>query len=129
MAIAFWVIGLITLLIMKTQDYKYIFLLSVYGMEVVLTIIERLLLKENIFEAHRRHLYQLLPMKKSFASADKFCLCFGTGNYKFIFNTFTLGNLDYYSCDFYSVGIIYLALKWSLKNNINYNNTDSRNKL
>jgi hypothetical protein len=64
MGIGFWVIGLITLLIMKTQDYKYILLLSIYGMEVVLTIMERLLLKENIFEAHRRHLYQLLPMKK-----------------------------------------------------------------
>jgi hypothetical protein len=69
MAIAFWVIGLITLLIMKTQDYKYIFLLSVYGIEVVLTIIERLLLKENIFEAHRRHLYQL------FANEKKFRIC------------------------------------------------------
>lgn len=60
MGIGFWVIALTTLLIMKTQDYKYILLFSVYGMEVVLTIIERLLLKENIFEAHRRHLYQLL---------------------------------------------------------------------
>jgi UDP-N-acetylmuramyl pentapeptide phosphotransferase/UDP-N-acetylglucosamine-1-phosphate transferase len=64
MGIGFWIIALITLLIMKTQDYKYILLFSVYGMEVVLTIIERLLLKENIFEAHRRHLYQLLANEK-----------------------------------------------------------------
>ncbi|WP_346984325.1 glycosyltransferase family 4 protein [Chryseobacterium sp. POE27] len=64
MGIGFWIIALITLLIMKTQDYKYILLFSVYGMEVVLTIIERLLLKENIFEAHRRHLYQLLVNEK-----------------------------------------------------------------
>lgn len=64
MGIGFWLIALITLLIMKTQDYKYILLFSVYGMEVVLTIIERLLLKENIFEAHRRHLYQLLANEK-----------------------------------------------------------------
>ncbi|SEM12107.1 UDP-N-acetylmuramyl pentapeptide phosphotransferase/UDP-N-acetylglucosamine-1-phosphate transferase [Chryseobacterium taichungense] len=64
MGIGFWVIGLVTLLIMKTQDYKYILLFSVYGMEVVLTIIERLSLKENIFEAHRRHLYQLLANEK-----------------------------------------------------------------
>ncbi|WP_084085196.1 MraY family glycosyltransferase [Chryseobacterium sp. YR221] len=59
MGIGFWVIGLITLLIMRTGEYKYILLLAIYGMEVVLTIIERILLKENIFEAHRRHLYQL----------------------------------------------------------------------
>lgn len=64
MGIGFWLIALITLLIMKTQDYKYILLFSVYGMEVVLTIIERLSLKENIFEAHRRHLYQLLANEK-----------------------------------------------------------------
>ncbi|PKF74315.1 MraY family glycosyltransferase [Chryseobacterium sp. PMSZPI] len=64
MGIGFWVIGLITLLIMRTGEYKYILLLSIYGMEVVLTIIERILLKENIFEAHRRHLYQLFANEK-----------------------------------------------------------------
>lgn len=64
MGIGFWVIGLITLLIMKTGEYKYILLLSIYGIEVVLTIMERILLKENIFEAHRRHLYQLFANEK-----------------------------------------------------------------
>nr|WP_315026712.1 glycosyltransferase family 4 protein [uncultured Chryseobacterium sp.] len=64
MGIGFWIIGLITLLIMRTGEYKYILLLSIYGMEVVLTIMERLLLKENIFEAHRRHLYQLFANEK-----------------------------------------------------------------
>lgn len=64
MGIGFWVIGLITLLIMRTGEYKYILLLAIYGMEVVLTIIERILLKENIFEAHRRHLYQLFANEK-----------------------------------------------------------------
>lgn len=58
--IAFWVIALLGLLIAKTNDFKYIFFLSVYGIEVIFTILERLKLKENIFEAHRRHLYQLL---------------------------------------------------------------------
>ncbi|WP_228459235.1 MraY family glycosyltransferase [Chryseobacterium carnipullorum] len=66
MGIGFWVIGLITLLIMRTEEYKYILLLSIYGMEVVLTITERILLKENIFEAHRRHLYQLFANEKKF---------------------------------------------------------------
>ncbi|WP_449401111.1 UDP-GlcNAc--UDP-phosphate GlcNAc-1-phosphate transferase [Chryseobacterium wanjuense] len=56
MGIGFWVIALITLLIMKTQDYKYILLLTVYGMEVVLTIVERLLLKENILK-HTEDIY------------------------------------------------------------------------
>ncbi|KPE49891.1 UDP-GlcNAc--UDP-phosphate GlcNAc-1-phosphate transferase [Chryseobacterium indologenes] len=64
MGIGFWVIGLIALLIMRTGEYKFILLLAIYGMEVVLTIIERILLKENIFEAHRRHLYQLFANEK-----------------------------------------------------------------
>ena len=64
MGIAFWVIALVTLLIIETEQLKYILLLTVYGVEVTFTIMERLLLKENIFEAHRRHLYQLLANEK-----------------------------------------------------------------
>ncbi|MDN4013560.1 glycosyltransferase family 4 protein [Chryseobacterium gambrini] len=116
MAIAFWVIGLITLLIMKTQDYKYIFLLSVYGIEVVLTIVERLLLKENIFEAHRRHLYQLFANEKK---VSHLLISFVYALVQAIINLFLI-----YShwaiwiiipVIFIPVGIIYLGLKWSLK--------------
>ncbi|ACU08374.1 glycosyl transferase, family 4 [Flavobacteriaceae bacterium 3519-10] len=59
MGIAFWVIALLGLLILKTGELKWILFLSVYGVEVIATLLERLKLKENIFEAHRRHLYQL----------------------------------------------------------------------
>ena len=64
MGIAFWVLGLLGLLIIKTQEMKYLLFLTVYGTDVVLTILERLKLKENIFEAHRRHLYQLFANEK-----------------------------------------------------------------
>ena len=64
MGIAFWVLGLLGLLMIKTQDLKYLLFLTVYGTDVVLTILERLKLKENIFEAHRRHLYQLFSNEK-----------------------------------------------------------------
>lgn len=60
MGIAFWVIALVALLILKTGELKWILFLAVYGVETILTILERLKLKENIFDAHRRHLYQLL---------------------------------------------------------------------
>lgn len=60
LGIAYWAIALIGLLMMKTGELKWILFLTVYGIEVVFTILERLKLKENIFEAHRRHLYQLL---------------------------------------------------------------------
>ena len=60
LGIAFWVIALVALLILKTGELKWILFLAVYGVETILTILERLKLKENIFDAHRRHLYQLL---------------------------------------------------------------------
>ena len=42
----------------KTGNIIYILFLTVYGLDTVLTIIRRLSKKENIFEAHRSHLYQ-----------------------------------------------------------------------
>ena len=64
MGIAFWIIALLGLLIIKTGQYKWILFLAVYGVESILTIIERIRLKENIFDAHRRHLYQLLANER-----------------------------------------------------------------
>ncbi len=59
-SIAFILLFLLGKLIINTNDISYIVLLGVYGVDTVLTIIRRLLLKENIFEAHRKHVYQLL---------------------------------------------------------------------
>jgi UDP-N-acetylmuramyl pentapeptide phosphotransferase/UDP-N-acetylglucosamine-1-phosphate transferase len=59
-SIAFILIFLIGKLIIVTADFSYIVLLVVYGVDTVLTIIHRLMLKENIFEAHRKHVFQLL---------------------------------------------------------------------
>ncbi len=64
LGIAYWILALIGLLVMKTGELKWILLLTVYGTEVVFTILERIQLKENIFEAHRRHLYQLFANEK-----------------------------------------------------------------
>src|SRR5690606_22022851 len=47
-------------LILVTGNPIYILFLAVYGVDSVMTIIFRLLRKENIFKAHRTHLYQLL---------------------------------------------------------------------
>lgn len=44
----------------NAPDFRYLFFLSIYGVDSVLTIIHRLILKENIFDAHRKHLYQYL---------------------------------------------------------------------
>ncbi|WP_448105383.1 MraY family glycosyltransferase [Pedobacter panaciterrae] len=57
---AFWIIMLLLQLILKTNNYAYILFLAVYGVDAVLTIMHRLILKQNIFEAHRLHFYQIL---------------------------------------------------------------------
>ena len=60
MSIAFWILALLGALVVKTKDFTYFLFLGVYGIEVISTILQRIKLKENIFEAHRHHLYQLL---------------------------------------------------------------------
>jgi len=57
---AFILSFLLGLLIIKTGDFSYIVLLAVYGVDTVFTILYRLILKENIFKAHRMHVYQLM---------------------------------------------------------------------
>lgn len=58
--IAFILLFLIGKLIIQTGDFSWIVLLSVYGVDSVLTIIHRLMLHENIGLPHRKHLYQLM---------------------------------------------------------------------
>jgi UDP-N-acetylmuramyl pentapeptide phosphotransferase/UDP-N-acetylglucosamine-1-phosphate transferase len=119
MGIGFWLIALITLLIMKTQDYKYILLFSVYGMEVVLTIIERIMLRENIFEAHRRHLYQLLANEKKMSHLVISLIYAIT---QMMVNVFLIySKLPVYIVIviiFIPLGSIYLFLKLSLKKKV-----------
>lgn len=55
---AFILLFLLAELIVKTNNIIYILFLLVYGLDTILTIIRRILRKENIFEAHRSHLYQ-----------------------------------------------------------------------
>ena len=59
-AIAFIILFLIGKLIITTKNFSWIILLSVYGVDSVLTIIHRLMLHENIGLPHRKHMYQLM---------------------------------------------------------------------
>lgn len=42
------------------DELKFVFFLAVYGVDTVLTILHRLYLRQNIFQAHRLHFYQIL---------------------------------------------------------------------
>lgn len=59
-SMAFWVVFLILKLVMSGGSWGYVLFLAVYGIDSVLTISHRLLRKENIFEPHRIHFFQLL---------------------------------------------------------------------
>jgi UDP-N-acetylmuramyl pentapeptide phosphotransferase/UDP-N-acetylglucosamine-1-phosphate transferase len=58
--IALWIIMLQLKLIIQTHNWVYILFLVVYGIDSVLTIMHRAILKQNILKAHRMHFYQLL---------------------------------------------------------------------
>ncbi len=58
--IAFIMLFAIGRLIVKTGDVTYLILLLVYGIDGVLTILHRILLKENLGQAHRKHAYQIM---------------------------------------------------------------------
>ena len=58
--VAFILLFLIGALVLKTQDVTYLIFLLVYGIDGCLTICHRIMLHENLGEAHRKHAYQLM---------------------------------------------------------------------
>lgn len=59
-SMAFIVVFALGLLMLQTCDFSYIVFLAVYGVDAVLTIVHRIMLHENLGEAHRKHAYQLM---------------------------------------------------------------------
>lgn len=58
--IAFIMLFLIGKVIIATGDLTYLIFLLVYGADGILTICHRIMLHENLGEAHRKHAYQLM---------------------------------------------------------------------
>lgn len=58
--IAYILLFMIGNLILKTRDVTYLIFLLVYGVDGCLTICHRIMLHENLGEAHRKHAYQLM---------------------------------------------------------------------
>ena len=59
-SIAFIMLFAIGRLVVLTHDVTYLIFLLVYGVDGCLTICHRILLHENLGEAHRKHAYQLM---------------------------------------------------------------------
>lgn len=58
--IAFIMLFLLGNVIIKTEDITWLIFLLVYGVDGCLTIVHRIMLHENLGEAHRKHAYQIM---------------------------------------------------------------------
>ena len=58
--IAFIVLLPLGKLILQTGDLTYILMLVVYGVDTILTICHRIMLHENLGQAHRKHAFQIM---------------------------------------------------------------------
>ncbi len=54
-------------LILLSNEWTYLIFFCVYGIDTSITIFERIIIKENIFKSHRKHLYQVLVDKFSYS--------------------------------------------------------------
>ena len=63
-SMAFIILFLIIKISLLDNNPIYILFLGVYGIDSVLTIIHRIVLKQNIFKAHRLHLFQVIVHHK-----------------------------------------------------------------
>ena len=65
--IASWIVMLLIKLILITNNWSYVLFLAVYGTDSVSTIVHRISLKQNVFKAHRFHLYQIMVNEQKFS--------------------------------------------------------------
>lgn len=124
-AIAFILLFALGALILKTGNLIYFLFLAVYGIDAVWTIIRRLYLKENIFEAHRSHLYQFLGNE---AGMNKLLISFLYGIIQIIIGLVVIGVASYNTTVqwFFALAllsglsIMYLILKtWAIRKFVN----------
>ncbi|QQT30869.1 glycosyltransferase family 4 protein [Sphingobacterium multivorum] len=120
-AIAYILLFALGALILSTGNLIYIIFLAIYGVDAVWTIIRRLYRKENIFEAHRSHLYQFLGNE---AGVNKLLVSFLYGLVQFIigFLVIQFADKDVTTQLLFSFGVIillsviYLILKTHIIN-------------
>ena len=75
--IAFIMLFAIGRLIMQTGDVTWLIFLLVYGVDGVCTILHRIMLHENLGQAHRKHAYQLMANELGLSHVAESLLYFG----------------------------------------------------
>lgn len=62
--LGFWVVAAMSYVIFWRYQFEYMLFLSVYLIDAGFTFVHRLLNGENVFQGHRKHLYQILVNEK-----------------------------------------------------------------
>jgi UDP-N-acetylmuramyl pentapeptide phosphotransferase/UDP-N-acetylglucosamine-1-phosphate transferase len=106
--LSYWIYGLV----ISNHNLIYVLFLGVYGLDSVATIFLRLYKRENIFEAHRSHLYQLLANEKGWSHirvSSIYALTQAVLNGLILYNSFLA--LVFFLL--LTVGYILLRFKWA----------------
>lgn len=112
-SIAFWIIYSLAKLIIETNSIIWILFLAVYGVDSICTIIHRLYLRQNIFEPHRMHFYQILSNEYKI---DHRLVSIGYAILQIFISAIVLATYDKNFKYFIFVGIIFsLVLVYSSK--------------
>lgn len=114
--IAFILLFAIGALIAKTGDVTWIIFLLVYGVDGCLTICHRILLHENLGQAHRKHVYQLManelkmshPLVSIIYAAIQIAVSVG---FIYLVPDNTLAHWVYLLCAFIVLSIAYILFK------------------
>ena len=75
--IAFIMLFALGRLIVQTGDLTYLVFLLIYGVDGVLTICHRIMLHENLGEAHRKHAYQIMANELGMSHVVVSCIYMG----------------------------------------------------
>lgn len=118
-SIAFILLFCLGALIIKSGNLIYILFLVVYGVDSVWTILRRLSLRENIFEAHRSHLYQYLGNE---AKYNKLIISFFYGFIQFAIGLLVIWiasfdwtiQIGFSACLLFVLSFVYLLIKQSI---------------
>jgi len=109
-------------LILKTGKIEYILFFSVYAIDSVFTILNRIRKCENIFKAHRSHLYQYLSNE---LKLPHLLVSFMYAVVQIAINTLTIWlirkgmmNMLVFVCFFLLLSLIYLILKYYIQKRI-----------
>ena len=97
-----------------TGNFAYIFVLLLYGIDSIFTIVQRLWQRENIFAAHRKHFYQLLVNEYKFPHLPISILY---GVLQLLFNVWVFyaePSLALVCSAAVSIGLMYIAVKFKL---------------